>query len=54
MGETHGGTIGEANKDSMSGGDRIGTGSCGAREMATAASVGNDAMGRVGRNKRNN
>ena len=54
MGGPHGGTIGEADKDSMSGGDRIGTGSCGAKEMATTAIVGDDAMGRVVGNERNN
>ena len=31
MGRTHGRTIGESNEDSMSGGDRIGTGSCGSK-----------------------
>ena len=45
MGGTHGGTIGETDEDLMSGGDKIGTGSCGAKEMATVARVGNGAMG---------
>ena len=31
IGGPHGGTIGEANEDSMSGGDHIGTGSCGGK-----------------------
>ena len=31
MGGPHGGTIGKAEEDSMSGGDQIGTGSCGAK-----------------------
>ena len=54
IGGLHGGTIGEADEDSMSGGDQIGTGSCGAKEMATAARVGDGAMGRVVGNKRSN
>ena len=54
MGGTHGGTIGEADEDSMSGGDRIETGSCGAKEMSTADRVGDSMMGRVVGNERNN
>ena len=50
----HSGTIGEANKDSMSGGNWIGTGSFGAKEMATSVRVGNGAMGRVVGNERSN
>ena len=50
----NGGTIGEADKDPMSGGNRIGTGVCGAKEMATESRVGNDAIGRVVGNKRSN
>ena len=40
IGGPHGGTIGEAGEDSMSGGDRIGTGSCGAKEMDTVMGSG--------------
>ena len=54
MGGPHGGTIGEANKNSMSGGNQIGTGSCGAKEMATVARVGNGTIGRVVLYKRSN
>ena len=54
IGGPHGGTIGKADKDSMSGGDQIGTGSCGAKEMATADRVRNGAMGGVVRNKSSN
>ena len=54
IGGPHGGTIGKADKDSMSGGDQIGIESCGAKEIATAARVVNGAMGRVVGNKRSN
>ena len=54
IGGLHGGTIGEADEDSMSGGNRIGTGVCGAKEMATETRVGNDAIGRVVGNKMSN
>ena len=54
IGGLHGGTIGEADEDSMSGGNRIETGSCGAKEMATADRFGNGVMGRVVGNERSN
>ena len=54
MGGPHGGTIGEADKYSMSGGYQFGKGGCGAKEIATASIVGNGAMGRVVGNKRSN
>ena len=54
MGGPHGGTIGEDDKDYMSGGDWIGTGSCGANEMDTVARVSDGAMGRVFGNERTN
>ena len=47
MGGPHGSTIGKADKDSIISGDQIGTGSYGAKEMATAARFGDGAMGRV-------
>ena len=50
----YGGTIGEADNDFMSGGGHIGTRSCGAKEMTTAARVGDGAMGRVVGNERTN
>ena len=50
----HGGTIGEADEDSMSGGNQIETGSCGAKGMATTVRVGNGAMGRGVGNERSN
>ena len=52
MGETHSGNIGEADKDSMIGGEQIGTGSCGAKEMANVARFGYGAIGRVVKNER--
>ena len=54
MGGPHGGTIREDDEDSMSGGYQIGTGSCGAKEMANAARFGDGAMGRGVGNKRSN
>ena len=54
VGGLHGGTIGEDNEDSMSGGDRIGTGGVGAKEIATVARVRDGTMGRVAGNERNN
>ena len=54
MGGPHGGTIGEADDDYMSGGDRIGTGSCGAKEMASSTRVDDDVMRRVVGNERSN
>ena len=53
-GVPHGGTIGEDYKDSISGGDQIGTGISGAKEMDTADRVGNGAMGRMVWNERSN
>ena len=47
IGGPHGGTIGKADEDSISGGYQIVTGSCGAKEMATTAILGDGAMGRV-------
>ena len=54
MGGPHGGIIEETDEDSMSDGDRIETGSCGAKEMATADRLGNGVMGRVVGNERSN
>ena len=54
MGRSHGCTIGEDNKDYMSGGNKIGTGSCGSKEMATASRFGYGATRRVVGNKRSN
>ena len=54
MGGSHGGTIGEADEDSVSGGYQIGTWSCGVKEMATASRVGDGAMWIVVRKERSN
>ena len=54
IGGPHGGTIGEDDKDSMIGGDWIGTGSFGAKEINSAARVGNGMMRRVVGSERSN
>ena len=54
MGGPHGGTIGWGDEYSMSVGDQIGTGSGGAKEMATADRVGDGVMGGMFENERSN